>query len=345
MGIFSSSNDDLFLGIDIGDSSIKMVELKRKGKGVVLSNYAFSENVSQTSFTKVEDINYLVAAITKIKDNAGIKARRVTASLPTFSVFSSIIHLPSLDKKNLELSIKEEAKKVIPLPISEMILDWKIIGEEDGGGARVFLTGSPKKLVRKYIDIFSRAKLSLASLETETFSLVRALLGDDKSIVMIAEVGANSTDLSIINESIPMLNRSLEVCGATVTQELSKALGISLSQAEQLKFDLSVNLTAKSQDQLSQIIVKSLEPIIQEIEYMLDFWVRGGNKPVEKIVLSGGGALLLNLTQYLSERLNMNVIIGDPWNRVSYAPEMKPVMAEIGPKLAVAIGLAMREVY
>ena len=345
MGLFSSSNDDLFLGIDIGDSSIKMVELKRKGKSVSLSNYAFSENVSQTNFTKVEDIDYLVAAITKIKDSANIKAKRVTASLPTFSVFSSIIHLPSLDKKNLEYSIKEEAKKVIPLPLAEMILDWKIIGEEDGGGAKIFLTGSPKKLVRKYIDIFSKAKMSLASLETETFSLVRALLGDDKSTVMIAEIGANSTDLSIIKESIPMLNRSLEVCGATVTQDLAKSLDISFSQAEQLKFDLSVNLSAKTQDQLAQIIVKSLEPIVQEIEYMLDFWTRGNNKPIEKIVLSGGGALLLNLSQYLSERLNMNVIIGDPWSRIGYAPEIKPVMAEIGPKLAVAIGLAMREVY
>lgn len=346
MGLFSSSNDDLFLGIDIGDSSIKMVELKRKGKGVVLSNYAFSENVSQTNFTKIEDINYLAAAISKIRDSAGIKAKKVTASLPTFSVFSSIIHLPSFDKKNIEFSIKEEAKKVIPLPISEMILDWKIIGEDkDGGGVKVFLTGSPKKLVRKYIDIFSKAKLSLASLETETFSLVRALLGDDKSTVMIVEVGANSTDLSIVKESIPMLNRSLEVCGATVTQELSKALGIGLAQAEQLKFDLSVNLSAKSQDQLSQLIVKSLEPIIQEIEYMLDFWARGNNKPVEKIVLSGGGSLLLNLSEYLSERLNMNVFIGDPWNRVGYSLEIKPVMSEIGPKLAVAIGLAMREIY
>jgi type IV pilus assembly protein PilM len=345
MGLFSSSSDDLFLGIDIGDSSIKMVELKRKGKGVVLSNYAFSENVSQTNFTKIEDIGYLAAAIGKIRDTAGIKAKKVTASLPTFSVFSSIIHLASLDKKNMEFSIKEEAKKVIPLPMEDMILDWKIIGEDPDGGARIFLTGSPKKLVRKYIDIFSKSKLSLASLETETFSLVRALLGDDKSTVMIAEIGANSTDLSIVKESIPMLNRSLEVCGATVTDDLAKSLGMSQAQAEQLKFDLSVNLSASSQDRLAQVIVKSLEPIVQEIEYMLDFWNRGGNSPVEKIVLSGGGSLLLNLSQYLSERLNMNVLVGDPWNRVSYSPDIKMVMDEIGPKLAVAIGLAMREIY
>jgi type IV pilus assembly protein PilM len=229
--------------------------------------------------------------------------------------------------------------------MEDMILDWKIIGEDPDGGARIFLTGSPKKLVRKYIDIFSKSKLSLASLETETFSLVRALLGDDKSTVMIAEIGANSTDLSIVKESIPMLNRSLEVCGATVTDDLAKSLGMSQAQAEQLKFDLSVNLSASSQDRLAQVIVKSLEPIVQEIEYMLDFWNRGGNSPVEKIVLSGGGSLLLNLSQYLSERLNMNVLVGDPWNRVSYSPDIKMVMDEIGPKLAVAIGLAMREIY
>jgi len=253
MGLFSSAGDNLFLGIDIGDSSLKMVELKKKNKKIFLSNYAFSENVSGINFTKIDDINYLAQAILKVKAEAGIKAKRVTASLPTFSVFSSIINLPPTDKKNMDAAVAEEAKKVIPLPVEEMILDWKLVPTgKDGNkeGMRVFLTGSPKKLVRRYIEIFRLAKLELASLETETFSLVRALMCNDPSTVMIVEIGANSTDLSVVHESIPVLNRSLEICGSTVTAVLAEKLGLSFNQAEQFKFDLGASLSDVSQEEL-----------------------------------------------------------------------------------------------
>jgi len=349
MSLFSFSSDNLFLGIDIGDSSLKMVELKKKNRKIYLSNYAFSENVSEVNFTKIEDINYLAQAILKVRKEAGITSTKVTASLPTFAVFSSIINLSNVDKKNIVATINEEAKKVIPLPLEEMILDWKIIPDENGkipskGNMRVFLTGSPKKLVRKYVDVFKQANLNLVSLETETFSLVRSLIGDDKATVMIAEIGANSTDIFIVKESIPVLNRSLSVCATTVTTALAEKLGMSYAQAEQFKLDLSVVLSGDSKEELPQLIAKTLEPIVTEIQYMLDFFRSQNGGEVEKIILSGGGSMLLNLADYFSKRLNVKVIIGDSWNRVNYSDELKPVLSEVGAKLSVAVGLAMREI-
>lgn len=349
MGLFSMSQDNLFLGIDIGDSSLKMVELKKKNHKIYLSNYAFSENVSEVNFTKIEDIDYLAQAINKVRAEAGITSQKVTVSLPTFSVFSSIISLSNVDKKGLADAVNEEAKKVIPLPLEEMILDWKIIPDKNNktqakGNIRIFLTGSPKKLVKKYIDVFKKAKLNLASLETETFSLVRSLVGDDKTTVMIVEIGANSTDLSIVKESIPVLNRSLAVCGSSVTKILSEKLGLNYAQAEQFKFDMSVALGTETTEDLPKLIAAALEPIITEIQYMLDFFRSQGGDSVEKIILSGGSALLLNLSDYFSKRLNLKVIIGDPWERIVYPAGLKPVLSEAGPRLAVAVGLAMREI-
>ncbi len=349
MSLISLGGDNLFLGIDIGDSSLKMVELRKRNRKIYLSNYAFSENVSEVNFTKIDDINYLAKAIVKVKNEAGITATKVTASLPTFAVFSSIINLSNVDKKGIGIAVNEEAKKVIPLPLEEMILDWKIIPDENGrtptkGNMRVFLTGSPKKLVRKYIDVFKAAKLNLVSLETETFSLVRSLVGNDKTTVMIAEIGANSTDISIVKESIPVLNRSLAVCSSTVTKAIAEKLGMSFAQAEQFKFDLSVSLAADAKEELPQLIGRTLEPIITEIQYMLDFFHSQNGGEVEKIILSGGGAMLLNLADYFAKRLNIKVIIGDPWNRVNCPEELKPVLSEVGAKLAVAIGLGMREI-
>lgn len=349
MSLISFGGDNLFLGIDIGDSSLKMVELRKKNRKIYLSNYAFSENVSEVNFTKIDDINYLAKAIVKVKNEAGITSTKVTASLPTFAVFSSIINLSNVDKKGIALAVNEEAKKVIPLPLEEMILDWKIIPDENGktptrGNMRVFLTGSPKKLVRKYIDVFKQAKLNLVSLETETFSLVRSLIGNDKTTVMIAEIGANSTDISIVRESIPVLNRSLAVCASTVTKAIADKLGMTYAQAEQFKFDMSVTLAADAKEELPQLLSKTLEPIITEMQYMIDFFRSQNGGEVEKIILSGGGAMLLNLSDYFAKRLNIKVIIGDPWNRVNCPIELKPVLSEVGAKLAVAIGLGMREI-
>lgn len=350
MSLFSFGGDNLYLGIDIGDSSLKMVELKKKGRKIQLSNYAFSENVSEINFNKVDDINYLARAITKVMNEAGLKAKRATVSLPTFAVFSSIINVSNVDKKNLANAVNEEAKKVIPLPLEEMILDWKVIPDENGkvptvGNMQIFLTGSPKKLVKKYIDIFKQAGVILASLETETFSLVRSLVGDDKAPMMIVEIGANSTDLSIIKESIPVLNRSLTVCSSTVTKALSEKLGMTYNQAEQFKLDLSFSLNADSkQEDIPQLITKTLEPIVTEMQYLMDFYHSQNNESLEKIILSGGGSLFLNLADYFSKRLNVKVIIGNPWNRIEYPEEIRPVLEEVGPKLAVAIGLAMREI-
>lgn len=353
MSLFSFGNDNLFLGLDIGDSSLKMVELKKQGGKIHLSNYAFSENTSEVNFTKLEDTAYLARAINKIRTDAGITGRKVVVSLPTFAVFSSIININLADKKALEATVTQEASKVIPLPLEEMILDWKVVPDKDGkirnaGDLRIFLTGSPKKLVRKYVDIFKNAGLNLISLETETFSLVRSLIGDDKSNVMIVEIGANSTDLSIVSESIPVLNRSLAVCAATVTKALADNMGVSYAQAEQFKLDMSLSLktdkTAAGEG-VPDLVIRTLEPIVTEMRYMLDFFASQNNgATVEKVVLSGGGSLLLNLPEYLSKRLNLKVIVGDPWHRITYSEELRPVLSEVGPRLAVAIGLAMREI-
>ncbi len=342
MGIFSS-NDNNYLGIDIGDSSIKMVELQKKNKKIILSNYGFSEN-DGVKFSAVDSPDDIAKTILRIKAETGIKTNRATASLPTFAVFSSVINLYNPDKKTLAASINAEAKKVIPLPLNEMVLDWKILNDFNGNkknnNVKVFLTGSPKKLIKKYIDIFSKAKMTLASLETETFSLIRSILGNDKSSVIIAEIGANSTDISIIHKGIPVLNRSIDISGTTITKALMERSGVNFKQAEQMKYDLSVLSGSK----MPEVVAKVVKPIINEIEYMVEFFNNNYDCHLEKIVLSGGGSLLFNFADYIEEALQIRVLIGDPWSRIYYPPEMTTVLRELGPKLAVASGLAMREI-
>lgn len=319
---------------------LPLVELL-KGKKISLLNYGFADDIPNFSFSKSEDIDYLAEVIVKLKKDLGIKTNKATVSLPSFSVFSSVINIDNYDKKKLNDRIIEEAKKVIPLPLEEMVLDWKIIPGDNTNNVKIFLTGSPKKLVKKYIEVFKKAGIFLTNLETETFSLIRSLLGNDASTLMIIEMGGSSTNFSIVKENIPFLNRSINISGKTITAEISEKMGISLEQAEQFKFDLSISSLQKN-GEVPKVVTNAIELIINEIKYMLDLFVSSNGKNIEKIILSGGGSLLFNFSEYLENHLNIKVIIGDPWFRISYPNELQPVLNEVGPKLAIAAGLALR---
>lgn len=348
MGLFSSANN--YLGIDIGSTSVKVVELKKEKAKVKLLTYGFSENLNADRKDWHSDISYAAKVINKICDEAGAVSRNAVSALPTFSVFSSVLNLSNITQKDIPSAVHWEAKKVIPLPLEEMILDWKKIEvdassqKNDKDDIRVLLTGAPRTLVKKYIDIFKEAQINLLSLETETFSLIRSILGNDRSTVMLVELGASTTDVSIINNSIPVLNRSIDIGGITITKAISNYLNIGLERAEQFKYDLGISSIESQEDVVPKAIVETIDPVVNEIKYAINLFQSKNNKKAEKIILSGGSALLPNLANYLTKVLDMKVIIGDPWTRISYPVDLKSLLHEIGPRMSVAIGLAMREI-
>ena len=355
MGIFSSSSTPSFLGVDIGSTSVKIVELRKEAGQAKLLSYGFSDNKKVLPASWQNDPKYVAEVIKKICNEAGITSNTAVSALPTFSVFTSILNLSSVSKKDIDSAVHWEAKKVIPLPLEEMILNWNIISdgtaqlatEKDKQATiknvKVLLTGAPKTLVKKYVDIFKEAKINLLSLETETFSLVRSLVGNDKSPVMLVEIGAGTTDISIINNGIPILNRSIDVGGIKISRAISDFSNIDLERAEQFKFDLGASAIDSPDSTTPQIISESIAPIVNEIKYALNLFHDKYNLQAEKIILSGGSALLPSLVDYLSKVLNIKVIIGDPWARISFPVDLAPLLNEIGPRMSVAIGLAMRE--
>ncbi len=347
MALFSSNKN--FVGIDIGTSGIKVVELIKDGNSVVLSNYGFSEK-------KIEDVvaqqkinhSYVAKAINEVLKKSKIQTRNVVTALPTFSVFSSVLSLKEIPDKSLDPAIRWEAKKIIPLPLDEMVLDWKKIETSENekkknGVIKVLITGAPRTLVNSYINIYKKAKLNLLSLETETFSLVRSLIGNDKSPFMIVEIGASTTDISLINNSIPVLSRSIDIGGKVFTEAVAKKLKVNVGRAEQFKCDLGLSAIELTEEAVPKIIKESVSPIVNEIKYALNLFKNSNNLEVEKIILSGGSSMLANLSNFLSKELDKKVIIGNPWSRVIFPHELTQTLDEIGPKMAVAIGLAMRE--
>lgn len=350
MGLFFPNES--CLGIDIGSSSIKIAELKNEGGKIKLLTYGFSESFNDLDQASPKEI---AAIINKICQEAGTTSRKAISALPTFSVFSSILNLSGVGKKDLPSAINWEAKKVIPLPLEEMILDWKKIANVDEGEAglpagqisnkdniKILLTGAPRTLVKKYIEIFRDAQINLSSLETETFALIRSLLGNDKSVIMIVEIGAKTSSFNIIDQNIPILNRSIDIGGWTITKVISNNLNIGLERAEQFKYDLGISSIDSADNTIPKTILESISPIVNEIKYALNLFQNKSNKKVDKIILSGGSALLINFTSYLSKILNINVLTGDPWAKVSCPVELKPLLDEVAPRMSIAVGLALR---
>jgi len=204
---------------------------------------------------------------------------------------------------------------------------------------RVLITGAEKKMVQTYTQIFQDAGLDLASLETEPFALIRSLIGNDKSPIMVLDVGAFRTNMTIVEEGIPFLNRSIKVGGAMVTREIAKQMGIAVEEAEQMKQDLHTE-----NGDVPKAVVDLFQPIVNEISYAMELFAKSklsDKDRVEKVILTGGSALLLGLDTFLTEKLNVRTFVGDPWARVQINEAMRPMLEEIGPRFSVALGLAM----
>ena len=198
----------------------------------------------------------------------------------------------------------------------------------------------------------SAAGLVLAALEPESTALSRSLMGRDAGVSLIIDLGAERTNFFIIENGAPMTHHSIEVGGNKIDRLLSDAWGVDESLVGQLKYDLFAKLIYGSQNdseskKILEILMPVIDPIVKEIEYSFDVYFRQtGNetKRPEKIILTGGAAFMPFLTQHLAETFKIKCYLGDPWGRVVYQEGLKPVLGKIGPRLAVAIGLAMRNI-
>lgn len=374
MGFFSASSS--YLGVDVDHHSIKVVQLHNDRGRPRLFTYGYYDHPLDT--TPGGDSDDELAATAALIRATCRQAKTTTAvavsALPAFSVFSSIITLPELSPKELAAAVRWEAKKVVPMPIDEMHLHWDILppgpphqlagtpplpkpgmmGAGAGGmlnvvrrrpvkSHQILLTAAPKTLVHKYLTLFRAAGLTLLALDTESFALVRSLVGADLATVMVVDLDFTVTTIMLIVNGVPYLNRSINVGGLTITKDIAAALNVSLDRAEQLKYDIGMQ-AASGGGEIPATIAQALTPVVDEIRYSLNLYQSQGRPPIERVVLTGGSSLLANLPQYLSRQLELRVFLGDPWARVIYPEELKPALDEIGPRFSVAIGLGMKEI-
>lgn len=349
-----------FLGIDIGTTSVKVVELSRKkNEKIKLLSYGslgfaasnkYVEKALQSSTVKISDERAAKMLSVIIKES-GIKAKKAVMSAPVFSTFTSVIELPEMSEQEVESAIIFEAKQYVPVPLSEVILGWNVVGkkkyESVGNGDSfnkilILIVAIPKELSESFARIAEITGLELAALETESFALIRSLLGNDKSTSIIVDIGSRSTNISVVSGGFIQVSRGLEISGAEFTKVLAKSLGIDSAKADEIKRTVGLKSDGVNK-QIAGLLLPIVDIITGETKRIADIFSRKdpANK-IERIILAGGSSGIPGITKRFEEVAGIKTAIGNPWGRIEYPLELQSTLESIGPSFAVAVGLAMR---
>lgn len=337
------------IGLDIGSQSIKVVELaKESGKfrlkaaGVVGYSGVQIETIQKDDKAFVS----LVEAIKKLFKDAKISGKDVSIALPETQVFTRIVNFPPLTDSEIASAVKWEAEQYIPMPMTEAIVQHEILGkrdEEKGSTVLVLLIAVSKDVVKKYVQILEAAGLNCVAVETELMSLGRSIAVSDQTVVLV-DFGARSTDIAIVKNEQLVFSRSIPTAGEAFTRAVAQSLGVAAKQAEEYKRTYGLSAT-----KLEGKILQALEPIFrvvaEEIKKAIHYYQfdQKGEAP-SSVILAGGSAGMPDIIPHLTKLLGTEVVIGNPFLKISVDTEIARQLMDYSPLYPIAVGLAMKEI-
>jgi type IV pilus assembly protein PilM len=359
------------LGIDIGSSAIKVVEIKKKNSQAVLETYGelalgpyAGLGVGQAVSLPPEKLAQALVDLMNEKE-VNVISRKCGLSIPFASSLMSVIEMPDVSPKQLAVMVPLEARKYIPVPVSEVMLDWSIIPKsevrveelpEDASPQEDPIAGKEKKpampkvdvlivaihneTINKYQTIVTKSGLDAGFFEIEIFSTMRAVLDDVLHPVMIVDMGAASTKLYIVERGIIRSSHTINRGSQDITSTISRSMGVTPTQAEVMKRDIGV---AGDDKNLNDAIALTLEYIFAGVNDSLFAFERKYNRAISKVILVGGGSALKGLLDLAKNSFKTDVVISDPFSKVSAPAFLEGILKETGPEFAVAIGLALRK--
>ncbi len=338
-----------FLGIDVGTSAVKLIELSENRGRIKVENYGqvktkafykepFRTFKKGTFLLSVEDISKAIAAIVR---EAGVKTKKVNFSIPDFSTFFTSFELPPMGKDELPEAIRFEARQHVPLPMSELTLDWSVIeGRLNQTRLKLLVVAIPDRVVDQYKEVASEAGLNLSSLEAEVFSMTRSLSqSSQEGAVIMLDIGAQTTTINVVEQGTLKLSHSFDVSGNDFTQNISKSLQIDYKEAEYFKRKYGIKEEGKA---IRKVLLPRLDLITMEIQKIARRHQAEGNSTIKKVLLGGGSALMPGLKSYLAEELEQEVDIIKPFSDLYYPSILEDRLERLGPSFAVAVGLGKR---
>lgn len=361
------SADTSVIGVDIGSSSIKIVQLRASHGAAILETYG---EIAVGPYTKQAvgkavrlTPEKLAEALSDLMREANVTSRLGGISIPFSSSLVTVLDLPKVDADSLKRMIPIEARKYIPLPVSEVTLDWSVIPQEEGEqsafdqlqdksvfrprGQEVLMVAIHNSILNAYQTMTAAANITVSFYEIEIFSAIRSVIEHGIAPMLVVDIGASTTKIYVVERGIVRLTHLVSEGGQHMSEILQRSLEWEFEKAERVKRERGLMDTsaysATENMKIKEALLSTLSRVFSEINRVLLSYGQRYNKNVSQVVLMGGGASLPGLQSIAQSSLNADVHVANPFSHTEAPAFLEEVLREIGPGFAVAVGLALRK--
>ncbi len=339
------------LGVDIGSSAIKIVQLRHERGRVILETYGA---IALGPYAGVEigratalDEPKVAEALKDVIREANVTTKDAAVAIPYSSSLVTVIKLPVAVEKTLATVVPIEARKYIPVPINEVLLDWFVISGGQGskpnkdGKLEILLVAIHNGTINKYRAITNDASIIPAFFEIEVFSATRAALEHGLAPVAVVDMGAATTKFYVVERGLIRESHIINHGAQDLTLAASRALGLKVAQAEERKRKVGLS-TMPEHAGLRQTLELTLSPLVAELARTASAWETRENQALTAMVLTGGGATLKGLKEFMQDKIQNEIRLADPFAKTQAPAFLEAILKEAGPEFAVAVGLALR---
>lgn len=348
-GLFNKKKD--LVGVDIGSSSVKLVQLWQSKDGYHLQNVGIAPLPPEAIVdNSLMDPAAVVDAVRNLIASLGIKSKEIACSISGNAVIIRKILVPTMTSEELEDQIGWEAEQYIPFDIKDVHLDFQVLGPDqiDPGKMQVLLVASKKEMINDYVSVFADAGLTLSVMDVDGFAVQNAweLNADGQSdeVLALVNIGAGIMNINVVRGGTSLFTRDVQMGGNLYTEEIQKQLGVSAQEAESMKM---LSHEAARQP-LRDVITRVNDTVAQEIRRSIDFYnsTAANEDRISAIRISGGCSKVQGLSASVQERLGMDVGVINPFAAIKYQEkDFDPeYLQEIAPLMVVGVGLATRRV-
>jgi type IV pilus assembly protein PilM len=340
-------------GLDIGSSSIKMVELTGKANNLSLVSLGFENLPSDTIIDgQIMELNVVSDVIQNVCNNHQVTATQVVTGVSGHSVIIKNIVLPAMSREELEESIDWHAEEHIPYDLADVSLDYQVTAET-ADSTMVLIAACKRERIDNIKQAIQLAGKTAVVIDVDTFALQNCYeanyLPTDDEVVTLLNIGASTMNVNIVKGTRSLFTRDITVGGSQFTDVLQRSLGLNFQQAEAVKRGVHEAAEGIEEKSIEPLMNNVTEIVAMEIQKTFDFYratTEDNDTVVQKILISGGGSKLTGLAQELSQRLELPVEVLDPFRNIKIDPKKfdPEYLSEIVPEMAVAVGLAMRGV-
>lgn len=330
------------IGIDISDSAVRFVELRKDSSRFVPCHYGERKLapgiVVGGSIIKKDELIKVLASIAKEE-----KYKFVKASLPESKAYVFNTTIPDVPKSDIVDAVMFHIEDNAPISAAETIFDYTIIGKNEKGEIELSVTAVQENIIKEYIDIYTKASLTPRSFELESRAIAKALIHpDDAKTYLIAHIGENRTVFSIVRTGVVRFTSTLHVGSANLTDAIGRSLSIDQQSAEKLKQG------EKSNEKVFESIAGAISAIKDEINKLLIYWFTHkvsetpGIQRVDEVILSGKDSTIPGVLEYMSRNIKAPVKIADVWTVCfSYDDIIPDIQADDALDYVTAIGLSL----